>query len=413
MALVHPLRAGLADPARGDDADGVQAACDVEVSDFRGFAHVELIVVGEALRAAEEAPPADLPEHGHPLHRVGEDRHELLFHVAGQLVEAEVLGNRIEPDGPCLVLERPHQQAARILAVVGALVLVAQYRQVARQVGKLLGVSVVVLARVQRDRHPGEAAEMARPQSRRAHHELAGDVARLGLDPRHAAVRGADAGDLHVLDAAHPAPAGALHVGAHHVDGARHPVDLEPRAAEEVAGTYERVEVSDLLGRDHLHAAESECVVGVGHPFELRETVPAVRDGDTADLPETGGLPGFGFQLGKEVAGIGAKLGMGVAVPRGADESRRMPARAGGELPAFEEHDVRPTEPCEVIGDARSGHAAADDHRARAFRQCLAHPSLLSGTAPAGRVRAIAPHEHRRPQAFPGRGAGSYHAGRM
>ena len=184
VALVHPLRAGPADPARGDDADGVQSARDVEISDLRRFAHVELVVVGEALGAAEEAPPPDLLEHGHALHGVGEDRHELLFHVAGELVEAEVVRDRVEPDGPRVRLERPDQQAACVLPVVGALVLVAQHRQVARQVGELLGVGVVVLAGVQRDRHPGEPAEVARPQPCRAHHELAGDVARLRLHSR-------------------------------------------------------------------------------------------------------------------------------------------------------------------------------------------------------------------------------------
>ena len=176
--------------------------------------------------------------------------------------------------GRAFVLERPHEQAPGVLAVVGALVLVAQHRQVARQVGELLGVGVVVLAGVQRNRHPRETAEVARPQPRRAHHEFARDVARLGLDPRHPTVRGADAGDLHVLDAAHPTPARALHVGAHHVDGARHPVDLEPGAAQQVVGAHQRVEVPDLLGRDHLHAPESERVVGIGEPLELGEGGP-------------------------------------------------------------------------------------------------------------------------------------------
>ena len=290
--------------------------------------------------------------------------------------------------GRALGSNAPDEQAAGVLAVVGALVLVAQHRQVVRQVGELLGVGVVVLAGVQRDRHPGEAAEVARPQPGRAHRELAGDVARIGLHARHPAVCGADAGDLHVLDAAHSAPAGALHVGVHHVDGARHPVDLEPRAAQEVVGAHQRMEVSDLLGRDHLHAPESECVVRIREPLDLREPVPAVRDGDAADLPEPGRLPGLRLQLGKEVAGVGAEPRVGVAVPRGADEPRRMPARTGRELPAFQEDDVGPSELREVIGDARTGHAAADDHRARTLRQCLVHrisSPCAPGRVPAGR----------------------------
>ena len=390
VALVHPLRARLADSARGDDSDGVQAAGDVEVAELGGFAHVELVVVGEALGAAEEAPPAHLPEQGHPLHRIGEDRHELVFHVARKLVEAEVLRNRVEPDGSCIGLERPHQQAAGVLAVVGALVLIAQHRQVARQIGELLGVGVVVLAGVQRNRHSGEAAEVARPQPRRAHHELAGDVARLGPHSGHPSVLGEDARDRYVLDAAHSAAARAFHVGAHHVDGARHSVDLEPRAAQQVVGAHERVEVSDLLGGDDLHAPEAERVVRIGQALELREAVAAVRDGDAADLAEAGRLPGLRLDLRKEVARIGAQPRVGVARPRGAYESRRVPARAGSELPALEEDDVRPSELREVIGDAGAGHATADDHCARALGQCLAHRKFLQDRAGLTRTRDCA-----------------------
>ena len=70
---------------------------------------------------------------------------------------------------------------------------------------------------------------------------------------------------------------------------------------------------------------------------------------------------------------------MGVAVPCGADEPRRMPARAGSELPALEEDDIGPPELREVIGDARAGHAAADDHRARALGQCPGSSGVPSG----------------------------------
>ena len=232
---------------------------------------------------------------------------------------------------------------------------------------------------------------MARPQARRAHHEFARDeitraVARFRLHPRHLAVRGADAGDLHVLEAARPARARAFHVGVHHVHRARHPVVREPRAAQEVVGAHQRMEVPDLPGGDHLHAPEPERVVRIGQPPELRQAVPAVRDAHAADLPEPGRLPGLGFELGKEVAGVGAQLGVGVAGPRGADEPRRVPARAGGELPAFEKDDVGPSELREVPGDAGAGHPATDDHRAGALRQRLAHHGLPPVVRAEGRL---------------------------
>ena len=268
--------------------------------------------------------------------------------------------------------------------------MVAQHREVGRQVAQLLRVGVVVLAGVQGNRHPGETAELARPQARRAYDELARDVARVGFNARHRAVRGTNAGDLHVLDALHPAPAGALHVGAHHVDGTGHPVDVEPCSPEEVVGAYQRVQVSDLLGGHDLDSPQPEGVVRVGQPPELRKAVPRVRDGEAADLAEPGGLAGLGLQLAQQVAGVGAELRVCIACPRGADEAGGVPARTGCELPAFEEDDVGPPELREVIRDARSRHAAADHDRAGALGQGNAHcglpPVRIPGRVPGGCV---------------------------
>ena len=157
--------------------------------------------------------------------------------------------------------------------------------------------------------------------------------------------------------------------------------------------------MTDLLGRDHLHAAETEHVVGIGETLELRKTIPAVGDGDAPDLPESRRLPGLLFQFGKEIAGVGAKLRVGVARPGGADESRRMPARAGRELLAFQQDDVRPSLFREVIGDTRSGDPAADDHRARSFRYCLAHSSPLRAgrIGPKDRIAPQCVHPRKRP----------------
>ena len=269
----------------------------------------------------------------------------------------------------------PTSRAAGVLPVVRALVLIAHHRQVARQIVELLGVGVVMLAGMQGNGHAGEAPEVARPQARRAHHELARDVPGRGRNARHPALGAANSGDRNVLQALHAAPARALHVGVDDVDGARHSVDLEPRAAEQIVGAHERMKVADLLGGDHFHAAETEHIVRIGHTLELREAVPAVGDGHAPDLPESRRLPGLRFQLGKEIAGVGAELRVGVARPGGADQARRVPARARRELLALQQHDVRPSPFREVVGDARPGDSAADDHCARSFRYCLAHSS--------------------------------------
>ena len=70
---------------------------------------------------------------------------------------------------------------------------------------------------------------------------------------------------------------------------------------------------------------------------------------------------GLGLELDVEVGGI---FGEPRHVLRGAqlaDQSRRMPGRAGGELLALKQHDVGPAELGQMIGDGAAGDAATDD----------------------------------------------------
>ena len=66
----------------------------------------------------------------------GPFQHRLeMVHVLGQLVEAEVLGDAVHAPGLGVGLEGAQQQLAGVLLVVGALVGIAQHRQVGRQAG--------------------------------------------------------------------------------------------------------------------------------------------------------------------------------------------------------------------------------------------------------------------------------------
>jgi hypothetical protein len=135
--------------AGGLEADRIEAGGDEKIPDFRRLTQVELVVRRKALRPAEKTSPAYVLQHGHALHGSLEHRHELVLHVPRQLVEAEVLGDPIHAPGAGIILECADKNAARVLAVIGALVVVPHHRQVRWQIVELFGVCVVVLAGVQ------------------------------------------------------------------------------------------------------------------------------------------------------------------------------------------------------------------------------------------------------------------------
>ena len=57
------------------------------------------------------------------------------------------------------------------------------------------------------------------------------------------------------------------------------------------------------------------------------------------------------------------------------DQPGRVPCRARRELVALEQHDVGPSPPGEVVGDAAADDTSADDHDSGAARQSVFHAS--------------------------------------
>ena len=365
---VHPFRDRLADPAPGLDPHRVEAARDEEVPEPRRLPDVELVVRGEALRAAEEAPPADLAEDRDPAHRVLEDRHELLLGVARQLVEAEVGGKLGDVDGARDRLEGADEEAPRVLPDVGRDVVVAQGREAEGDIRDLRGVGVVVLAGVEGHVDPRHPSDLPPPEARAVHHEVGLDVARVRPDPGNPAVLAADGGDRRLFEAARPPVPGSPDEGRDHVDGARRPVGRNPGPADQPFLVDERVEGGDLVRGDEVHPGDPEPVVHRGEALQLLEAVPAVGDGEAPDRPEPGRLPGLLLDLGEQPARVVEELRQALVGPHGADEAGRVPGRPAREAPAFEEQHVAPAEPGEVVGGARADDPAADDDGRGPFR---------------------------------------------
>ena len=308
------------------------------------------------------------PRTGNPVHGVLQDRHELLLGVARKLVEAEVGGKLGDVDGAGDRLEGPDEEAPRVLADVGRDVVVAQGREVGGEIRDLLGVGVVVLARVEGHVHPRHTPDVPPPEARAVDDEVGLDVARVRPDPGDEAVLVVDGGDRHPFEAARPPAAGAPDERRHHVDGACPPVRRHPGPADEPVLVDERVEGGDLVGRHEVHLRQPEPVVHRGEALQLFEAVRAVGDGEAPDRPEPGRLPGLLLDLGEQVARVDEELREALVRAHGPDEARRVPGGPAREALPLEEEHVAPAELREVVGGARADDPAADDHGRGPFR---------------------------------------------
>ena len=305
------------------------------------------------------------------MHRVLEDRHELLLGVARQLVEAEVGGKLGDVDGARGRLEGADEKAPRVLPDVGGDVVVAEGREVGGEVRDLLGVGVVVLAGVEGHVDACHPSDVPSPEARAVHHEVGLDVPGVRPDPGDPSVLAVDGGDCHPFEAAGPPVPGAPDKGRHDVDRARYPVGRNPGPADQPLLVDDRVEGCDLVRGDEVHPGDPEPVVHRGEALQLLEAVPVVGDGEAPDRPEPGRLPGLLLDLGEQPARIVEELRQALVGPHGADEAGRVPGRPAREARALEEQNVAPAEPGEVVGGARADDPAADDDGRCPFRYLL------------------------------------------
>jgi len=396
VAPDDPLGDHLAGAAGRLDADRVEAGGDEEVAQFRRLAQVIAHVGGEALGPAEELAQAHALERRHPVHGAFQNRHEVI-HVAGQLVEAEVLGDAVHAPGPGVALEGAQEDLAGVLLVVGAAVRVAQHRQVGRQAVDRVGQDVIVLAGVKRHPDASHEPHLAGPHAGAVDHVVGGDLALVGRDagdPRSARPgRDPDGGHLGVLE--DPGAAGARALGQGHggVDRVGLAVVGQEDGADHVLDVQQRIEVARLGGRDHLHLEAGHARHG-GTALQLLETLGGGGDAQAAVLLEAGGLAGLRLEAAVEPGRVDRQLDQVEGRAQLADQAGRVPGGAAGELLALQHHHLRPAELGQVIGDRAADDAAADDDHPRCLGKLIRHglPPLL---------RLARSRSHSRPQSIP------------
>ena len=162
-ALGDPLGQRHASPARRDDADRVITGRHPVAAQFRCLAQIVSVVRRKALRAIEKRMHTRRLEKRHPVHRLFEDRLEML-EILGQAVELEVFGDAIHAPGLGLGLEGAQHHFPCVFLVIGAFVRNAENGKCAQPLDRF-GDKVEMLAGMKGQRDTRLRRQIAAPHS--------------------------------------------------------------------------------------------------------------------------------------------------------------------------------------------------------------------------------------------------------
>ncbi len=333
------------------------------------------VVRREAFRSAEEFADAGFLQDRQAFHRAFQNRHEMV-HVAGQLVETEIVGDGRHVHRNGVRLERAEQNFSGIFLVVGTAALIAQHRQVARQAFNRVGQNIIVLAGMQRHRNAGHQADIPRPQPGAVDHEIGLDIALVGGHAGDLAVGLVNIRHLDVFDDGRTAHARALGHRHRHVDRVGLAVLRQEDAADKIVRVCQRVHRLDV-GRGQDIDIQTENLSHRCAALQFLEAFIVCGDGKTAILLETCRLPGFGFQPGEQFGRVLCEFRQILGGAELADQAGGVPGRAAGQLLAFQQHDIRPAEFGQVIGEGTSHRATTDDDNLCFTWQSRGHRTVL------------------------------------
>ena len=130
--------------------------------------------------------------------------------------------------------------------------------------------------------------------------------------------------------------------------------------ADKVLLLEEREHPLGLGRRDDLQIHAEVAAAGLGHPQPVHP-LPVAGQHQSARHVDGTVLAGALFDLAVQLDGVLLQLrDIGVTVER-VHAARGVPGRAGGELLALDEHDIRPAQFGEVVQDRGADHTTADD----------------------------------------------------
>ena len=286
-----------------------------------------------------------------------------MVEILGQGIKAEILADATHPPGLGLRLKRAQHHLAGVLFVIGAFIRHAQHRQMAQPVNRL-GHQVEMLAGMQRQGDAVLIGQISAPHAAAVDHDISGDVAGLAIhhviDARHPPTRFGHAGNLDAfkdLRATHPGALGQRHGNIGRI---ALPVQRQRDRADDVRDVQMRVFRLDLGGRNLMHLdIEDPRHGGLAQQFFVPRR--SQRDRNRPDLPHARGNARLGLQLHVKIGGIFGQAGHVGRSAQLADQPRRMPGGAAGQLLAFQQNNVGPACLCQMIGNRTAGNAAPDD----------------------------------------------------
>ena len=225
-----------------------------------------------------------------------------------------------------------------------------------------------MFGRMQRHGGAGFGAQVMGPHAGAVDDRVSAQHALRGAHADGAAVFHQDLLDLGVLKNARAAALGAFGQGLSGVDRVGAPILGQEHAADQVASVHAGPELTDLPGREGLHF-QAEALGHGGSAQQFLQAGGMGGNGHRASLAEPSGLPGFLLQRGVERGGVLRQSRQVVGGAQLADQPRRMPGGATGQLLAFQQHHVSAASQGQVVGDAAAHNAAADNHHLRPIWQ--------------------------------------------
>ena len=305
-------------------------------------------------------------------------------------IAVEVGRDRVEAVGAqrprrAVALVAAHDQAAALLAVVDEQVGVAQRGQVAVvAVAEGLGDEVLVREGHDRDAHAGHAPDLGGEHAAGVDDHLGLDRPPLGLHAAHAPRLHVDRRHARVRVDPAAALARALGQRVGQLRGVQVAVGGQVGGRAHAVGRHEREERRRLVGGQQLER-EPEGPRPADLAVQLLLALGRAGQAQAAALDPPARLA----QAPVELDRVHHHPRQRHAAAQLADEPGRVEGRAAGQLGAVDEHDVALAELCEVVGDRRPPHPAADDDDARALgkltrsRQAPATPPRADRPRPA------------------------------
>jgi hypothetical protein len=304
---------------------------------------------------------------GDALHCELEIRHHVIP-VLRQMQKPVGLGRGTFAPWLRVRLEEPDQQLARVLLEVRADVRHAQNGKTGGEAGNRLGDHVEMLRAVQRHVHARVASQMPAPEAGAVHDELRVDVAAGCRDANRPAALAADARDQYALDDARPALPRAFRQRERGIHRIAAPVFRQMDRADHALGVDQRPAPRGLVHIDHVDF-EPAASRHRRAAFQFLHASCAGCKRDRAGLAKTGFLSGFVRKRAEQICAVFGELRQVVRRAQLSDQAGSVPGRAAGQRIAFEQQHVAPAELGQVIRDAATDDAPADDDYARLRRE--------------------------------------------